>query len=226
MEYSCFISTINPLSSLVLLRTLNLSNLDKIIDLESLSLLVNLDSLNLSYCSSILDIGPLGHLSQLQNLNLAWCTDITDFSALAYLTSLQRLKLRSCLLLTNLDFLSDLHLLKDLNISRCHRIKNFDVTVLTTTADAEQKRGIFSLRFLETFNCLRTGVLKFSLLAPFTALPELEVLYFAPTLNYIQESGPHTKEGCLGKIKIKTMDEEDEHEEYDFFEGSDEFYNG
>ena len=107
------ISDISPLSSCMMLKTLNLhySQVSKLSPLSSLPLL---DYLSLSGCK-ITSLAPLSTLFSLTWLEICGCSLITTLAPLSMLTNLQYLSCSRCPLITTLAPLSTLESLKHLS---------------------------------------------------------------------------------------------------------------
>ncbi|XP_075511395.1 putative disease resistance protein At4g19050 isoform X1 [Primulina tabacum] len=108
-----------PLSSLVNLRRLLMSQCQSLKKLEGLGSLINLEVLDLSGCKALSKIEDqsFDKMDRLHSLDLSE-TPLDMLPSLSNLEKLKRLNLRGCTKLTNIPGFEDLPVLEDLDISR------------------------------------------------------------------------------------------------------------
>jgi len=194
-----YIQNIEPLTQLVSLQTLNLSNTG-VTDLSPIRNLTELVELNLSN-TKLQDIGPLKYSDKLVKLNLNGTsvddisvlermthleilemkgTNVTDFSPLSYLVSLKQLNLESTQIsnLSSLDSLSNLTQLnasKTLvaNVEPLKSLKNLTILNL----DSTQVSYIKALSDLVNLKILHVNYTSISDLNALQGLPNIERIY-------------------------------------------------
>ncbi|PTB97507.1 internalin [Marivirga lumbricoides] len=194
-----FIVTLDPISMLVDLKKIDLSN-TKIQDISSLSSLTEIQELNLSN-TAIEEISYLRYAEKLRFLNLSFTqvkslddllnlkrlerlylrgTDITDFSMLSNFTDLKEVDLSETYF-NKLDVLVHLSKLQTLNLGRSNvkelnvvispqTLENLDLT-FAPVADISALKGN---KALKTLNISNTQVMS---LEPLSELKNLEKIY-------------------------------------------------
>ena len=136
------IRDLEPVAGLTSLQSLNLFDCTQISDLGAVAGLTSLISLNLTLCKQIRDLEAVTGLTSLQSLDLSWCQQISDLEALAGLVSLQSLDLSGCMQIRNLAPLTKLTSLQSLDLSGCEQI-----------SDLEALAGLTSLQSLNLSYC-------------------------------------------------------------------------
>lgn len=111
---------LSPLKSLSI-KTLNLSNCNKLTDLSFLQEMKELMSLNLAGCQ-ISDMQSLNSLKGLKELDLSACKKLKNLSFLQNIKGLISLKLAGCSQITFIDKLRGLQELRQLDLSGCSSI--------------------------------------------------------------------------------------------------------
>ena len=149
------------LSSLVALKTLEISACDGLMALPELISLVALTTLDIKYCPRLTELPELSSLAALTTLRISVCEGLTALPELSSLVALTTLKISACDRLTALPELSSLVSLTTLMISEC--------TVLTALPELS---SLVSLTTLKISACDRL-----------TALPELSSLSSLTTLK-------------------------------------------
>ncbi|NOT10704.1 MAG: hypothetical protein HOP23_02545 [Methylococcaceae bacterium] len=107
-------SDLSPLSGLINLKRLNLSN-TQVLDLSPMASLTKLQRLNI-WNTPVHDLSPLSRLTNLQRLNV-WNTQVVDLAPLSGLTNLQRLNAWNTKV-ADLSPLSSLVNLQELSIAK------------------------------------------------------------------------------------------------------------
>ncbi len=119
---NCRMDSVDALSSLTRLRSLELLGCHKIRDIHGLAGLKSLRSLRLSGCDNLRDISALSQITSLEELSINGCELITRLPPLSGLTQLRKLDL-SDQLVENLDALPDLASLESLTLPLCDDIR-------------------------------------------------------------------------------------------------------
>ena len=117
------LSDVRPLSSLVSLHKLDLSECRELFELRPLSALVSLKRLDVSVCSRLSDLGARSGLVGLQTLNLRYCMLLHDVRPLSALLGLRSLDLSNCMV-TDVRPLSELVGLRTLSLADCKGLTN------------------------------------------------------------------------------------------------------
>lgn len=199
LSHNIYIQNIEPLTQLVNLKVLNLSE-TTISDISPIRNLTELVDLNLAG-TNVKDISALRYSGKLLHLNLSHTktfditviermpalkhleledTDVTDFTPLRNLTSLEFLNLRETNLV-NLEPLSSLNNLKELNASKTlitdlTSLKTL-VNVVTLNLDSTRFADINALSQLKNLKVISLNYTPLSTLDPLKGLPNLEKVY-------------------------------------------------
>ena len=194
-----FIRSLEPLSQLHSLKSINLSNTD-VIELTAIRNLTELSSLSIS-STNIGDLSFLKYASKLESLNISHTpvsdisvvekmvdlktlnladTRVTDFSPLASLASLQKLSLASTRI-SDLAPLASLTELTELDLSNTSIVDLAQLNTLTSLQsldiDSTKVRSVQALAGLEELKLLRANSSGISDLTPLQKLPKLEKIY-------------------------------------------------
>ncbi|HEU5292539.1 MAG TPA: leucine-rich repeat domain-containing protein [Cyclobacteriaceae bacterium] len=194
-----YIRSLEPLSQLNNLRSINLSNTE-VTDLSPIRNLTELTSLNVSN-TNVRDLSPLKYSNKLENLNISQTEvndisviekmnelkilnaaglPISDFNSLASLTALQKLSLASTKIsdlapLENQTELTDLDL-SNTQVQALDPIKSL-ANLITLDIDSTKVRNIQALSSMEELKLLHANSSGISDLTPLQKLPKLEKIY-------------------------------------------------
>lgn len=194
-----YIRSLEPLSQLLSLKSINLSNTD-VIELTPIRNLTELTSLNVSQ-TKISDLTFLKYSNKLENLNISQTavsdvsvlekmpdlktlnlseTRVSDFSPLESLTGLQKLSLASTKIsdLTPIGTLTSLIEL-DLSNTQIQELGPLNSLIILEKLDIDSTkvRNIKALESMEELRLLHANYTSISDLSPLQKLPHLEKIY-------------------------------------------------